>query len=256
MAWVAVATVGGALIGANASKGAAKAQAGAADRATELQQEQYDAAVARNKPFYEGGLKAYDALLTRLGLSGDPTAAGYGSLTGRLTPEQVMAEPGYQFGLSEGQKAIDRQMGANGMRYSGAAIKAAGRYANDYATGQFNNAFGRLRNMQADEYGRIMDIAGVGQASANNTTAAGTRYADMAGQNAWGAANARAANSIAQGNVWTNALNQGVSAYNNYNNNRNPITSPNVFGNYGNVYNDGAAIGGYLPDSLRGGGGW
>jgi hypothetical protein len=208
-----------------------------------LQREQFDQTSQRNQPFVQGGTQAFNALLDRLGLTGNTTAEGFGSLGGvqtfdggpaftAPTAEQVMAQPGYQFGLRQGQENLDRQAAARGTRYSGAALAQAARYGNDYATGQYGNEYNRLMGAQQQGFNQrlgtfnanqgarqqgfnqLAGVAGIGQASANNTAAAGQQFASTVGQNLMGAANAQGANSIAQGNIWGNALNQGISQWN------------------------------------------
>jgi hypothetical protein len=222
MTWVAVAVAGAGVAGAAISSGSAKSAAGAqsdaAGAATALQQQQYDQTVARNAPFTTGGTSAFNALLGRLGLAGsDGTAAsGYGSLGHVPTAEEVMATPGYQFGLDQGQNALNRQLNARGMSYSGAQGKALARYGTDYATTKYNDAFNNLQSGNQQVYNQLMGAAGLGQQSANNTSAYGNQFATQAGNNMMGAANAQGAATIASGNAWGNALNQGVSAYKNY----------------------------------------
>lgn len=221
MSWVAVAVAGagvaGAAIGSKATGDAADTQAGAAREANALQKQQYDDTVARNAPFVTGGLSSFNALLDRLGLSGNTSAAGYGSLgQGAPTAEQVMAEPGYQFGLDQGMNALGRQLNARGMSYSGAQLKAANRFGNDYASQQYGNAFNRMQSANQQAYNQLSGVANMGQNSANNTGQAGANYATQAGANLQGAANAQGAAGIAQANLWGNALNQGASAYRNY----------------------------------------
>lgn len=222
--WVAGAAlvVGG--IGAASSNNAAKAQQGSADAATALQQGIYEDTVQRNQPFVQGGTTAYNALLGRLGLAGadGSAASGYGSFK-TPTAEEVMAQPGYQFGLDQGQNALNRQLNARGMSYSGAQLKAANMFGSNYGTQQYQNAFNNLQSSNQQAYNQLMGAAGMGQASANNTAAAGQQFGAQAGQNMIGAGNAQAANSLAQGNIWGSAINQGVSAYRNR-----PAESPNV----------------------------
>lgn len=210
---VAAGAIGGALIASNASKSAANTQAAASDRATQLSRDQYDATTQRNAPFVAGGTQAFNSLLDRLGLSGNVSAPGYNTFGKAPTAQDVMNEPGYQFGQQQGQQAIDRQLNARGMTNSGAQIKAASRFGTDYATGQYGNAFSRLQQGNQQAYNQLSGVAGMGQASANNTAAAGQQFASQAGSNMIGAANAQAANTIGQGNIWGNALNQGLSAY-------------------------------------------
>lgn len=249
MTWGVVAgTVGAAVVGggiaADGSRKASNAQRDAAGQATQLSADQYNSTVERNAPFVQGGTTAFNALLQRLGLSGDRNAADFGTFGQAATfdggpafqaptAEQVMAEPGYQFGLQQGQNALARQGAARGTNYSGAALAEAARYAGDYATGRYGDAFNRSmgaqqqgfnqrfnafnanQGAQQQAYNQLAGPIGFGQAAANNTASAGQQFASTAGNNLMGAANAAGANAIAQGNIWGNVLNQGVSAYNN-----------------------------------------
>ena len=212
-------TVGGSLLGSalssDAAGDAADTQAGAADRATKLQKEMYDQAVTRNQPFVQGGTQAFNALLGRLGIGENTGQPGFGSLGMAPTAEQVMQEPGYEFGRSQGMQALQNALNAKGMCYSGAALKAATRYGNDYASGQYGNAFNRMQSANRQTYDMFGNIANMGQNAANNTGQAGASFANSAGNNMMGAANANAASQIAQGNIWQNALNQGISQYKN-----------------------------------------
>lgn len=273
--WVAGAAVVGSVANgamqSHAAGKAADAQQAAADASNNLSRQQYDQTVARNAPFVSGGTTSFNALLDRLGLSGNAGAQGFGTLGqnnqfsyqpggnyGDLTAgfkaptaEQVMAEPGYEFARQQGEQAIQRQLNAKGMRYSGAEGKALARFGNDYASGQYANAFGRLgqanaqdfgqrstafgQNMaaqgqgygqalnafnanqgaQQQQYNQLSGVANTGQQAANNTSAYGSQYASTAGQNLQGAANAQGAAAIGQANAWGNALNQGISAFKN-----------------------------------------
>lgn len=51
--------------------------------------------------------------------------------------------PGYRFRLGQGLQALDRTAAARGNALSGGATKAAERYAQDYASGEFQNAWAR-----------------------------------------------------------------------------------------------------------------
>lgn len=160
----AVATVGGALIGAGASKSAANKQAAAATRAAELQKavadrqldfqrEAYQKQLEIQEPWRAAGVNALNRIEARefnvpgefratTGLPGEFRAktALPGAFTGQVN---MQADPGYQFRLSEGLKALDRQAAARGGLISGSALKGAQRYGQDYASGEYQNAYNR-----------------------------------------------------------------------------------------------------------------
>lgn len=61
----------------------------------------------------------------------------------RFTQKDFEADPGYQFRLQEGQKAIERGAAARGGLLSGATQKALQRYGQDLASAEYGRAYGR-----------------------------------------------------------------------------------------------------------------
>jgi hypothetical protein len=75
------------------------------------------------------------------------------------TLEEAMNEPGYKFAADEGAKRIQNNAAAKGNVVSGGAIKDLVKWANDYATQNYNGVYGRglqtystNRNNAADNY--------------------------------------------------------------------------------------------------------
>jgi len=116
----------------------------------------------------------------------------------------IEMDPGYEFGLRQGQQALDRKFAASGGRVSGASLKAAQQYGVDYATAGYNSAYQRRQ----DRINRLQQLAGIGQtstaASAQAGDAAAARNANLYGAQG----NAAGAASLAQGSIWGNAINQ------------------------------------------------
>jgi hypothetical protein len=197
--YVAGAMVGTALIGANASSKAAKAQAGAANRAADLQQQQFERQVELQAPFREAGVRALPEL----------------EAASRYTPfgmSQFQADPGYAFRLSEGQKALDRSAAARGGLISGGALKAATRFGQEMGSQEYTNAFNRYQTERNARLNPLQSLAGMSQTATNQLGAAGQNYATAAG-NALGAAG----QAQASGYIGTaNAISGGVSQYLNY----------------------------------------
>ena len=116
----------------------------------------------------------------------------------------IEMDPGYQFGLDQGNQALDRKIAAAGGRVSGASLKAAQRFGTDYATTGYNAAYGRRQ----DRLNRLQALAGIGQTATAGSAAAGQAAAG-ANANLYSAqGNASGAASLAQGNIWANAGNQ------------------------------------------------
>ena len=130
---------------ATASTQDALIRAAAAEQALRLQKQLADEQVLRNAPTVQAGDTARNRMLDLIGLSGRTGAAGYGSANQPFSmagfdPNSLMrnfgasdfqTDPGYNFRLSEGLKALDRQAAARGGMMSGAALKAAGRYGQE-----------------------------------------------------------------------------------------------------------------------------
>ena len=132
-------------------------------------------------------------------------SGGSGDLLRKFTLQDLENDPVYQktfdFGLSEGEKAVRRMFGANGLARSGAAVKGLTRFASDYAGQQAGASRSRFVEDQNNVYNRLAGIAGTGQTATTNTAQLGANMATNVGQNMIGAANARGAASIASANA-------------------------------------------------------
>lgn len=76
-------------------------------------------------------------------------------------------DPGYQFRLEQGQKALERSAAAKGSATGGAAIKAAQRYGQDYASNEYGNVYGRALGTYQTNFGN--SLAGWNANSTANT---------------------------------------------------------------------------------------
>jgi len=200
MPWMIPAAIfGSSLLGANAASKAADTQAGAADRAAELQYKMYLENVQRQQPFLEAGVGA----LNKLTAAADYKPFGM---------DQFKADPGYAFRLSEGQKALERSAAARGGLISGAALKAATRYGEDMGSQEYTNAFNRYQTERAATLNPLQSLAGVGMTTANTLGSAGQSYGAGAGEAYQNAANARASGYVGG----ANALTSGLGSYLNY----------------------------------------
>jgi hypothetical protein len=208
------AILGSSLLGARSAKKAADVQVSAADRAAELQQQQYEQTRADQAPYREAG---YNALAEMQRTAGNvPGAFKFGA-------GDYQADPGYAFRLAEGQKALDRQAAARGGLISGSALKAAQRFGQEMGSQEFQNAYNRAYTGYGTEvarenqlYNRQAGLAGIGQTSANLTGQFGAANAANVG-NAIGAAGQAAASGYMGA---ANALTGGLGQYMNYNQNQ------------------------------------
>jgi len=203
----AAATVASGVMGANASRKAARTQAQAAEADRKLKEEQYRDQVNRQEPFRQAGLTTQAELLRRMGLGGDPNSAGYGNMLRDFGTSDFQADPGYAFRLSEGLKGLDRTAAARGGMISGAAQKAAARYSQDAASQEYQNAYNRYNQNRNLNYNMLTGQQAVGQNATAAQNSASQNYATGAGQAIQNAGDARASGYIGAANAWSSSLN-------------------------------------------------
>lgn len=201
--WVAgaavVGTVGGALISSNAASNAADQQAQGEANALSEQAREFDTTQANEAPYLAAGKTA----LSQFATENDTP----------LDTSKVQLDPGYQFGLQQGQQAIDRQTAAAGGRISGAALKAAAQYGTNYATTGYSAAYDRANQARTDRLNRLAALAGIGQTATSNVNAAGANTANATSALMTAAGTNAGAATLAQGNIWGNATNQLAALY-------------------------------------------
>jgi hypothetical protein len=208
------AVIGG-LAGLYASNRAAGAQTDAATAAASATREataesvaesrrQYDLARADLAPWRETGVNALKVLVDKIN-------AGPGDYT---------QSPGYQFRLSEGEKAVNRSAAAKGGALSGATTKALARYGQDYATADYDNYLRRYY----ESLNPLQSLAQVGQTSSAQTASTGAQTAsNIANATMQGASgvsnalitggNAAATGAINAANSLTGGINSGINNY-------------------------------------------
>jgi len=227
MAWVATAVIGGAVIGAYSTNKATKAQKKAGEQANQttretaekrltFEQKQADQARADNEPWRAAGANALTQLQGRMAPGGD--------LMRNFAQSDFQADPGYAFRQAEGMKGMNNSAAARGGLLSGAALKAASQYNQNFASNEFGNAFARSNSNRDGQYNKLASLAGVGQVAANQNGqnamqlgqsggSAMGQAGNMIAQTQMGVGNARASGYLAQGNALTGAINQGVSMW-------------------------------------------
>lgn len=200
MPWgvVAGAAIGlvGSAIQADAAGDAADTQAASSAASIAEQRRQFDVNQANYKPFVDTAhrlLPQYEAEINK-----------------QVTPAEVMSDPGYQFGMDQGQQALSRKAAAQGGRVSGASLKQASRYATDYASTGYQAAFARREARLA----RLSQLAGMSPITAAANS--GQQSANAISSLLSSGGDAAAAAQLAQGNIWGGAANQIGAAANRY----------------------------------------
>ena len=211
MSGIATAVVASAVISSQASKKAgqqaASATTQAADTSAQVQRELFERQVELQEPWRKAGVEALNKLI--------PLSSEYTP----FTAQQMYADPGYQFRLSEGLKAMERGAAARGGLMSGAALRAAQRYGQEDASGEYQNAFNRYQAERQARLGPLQSLAGVGQTSAQALgSAAGQLGANLGQtylQSGMQAGQARASGYLGQANALTSALGTGLNYFQN-----------------------------------------
>lgn len=85
--------------------------------------------------------------------------------------QDFIEDPGYQFRMAEGQKALDRAAAARGMFGSGQAVKDLMRFNQGFASNEFNNAFSRA--LQGYQANANRDLGGINATISANQARAG-----------------------------------------------------------------------------------
>ena len=181
-----------------AGDSAADAQSSAARDSNATNKAMYDQTRADNMPALESRNWALQQLRGHLG----------GALGQPVLPQNVQNEAGFQFGLQQGQNALNSQLTARGMRNSGAALKAVARYANDYGSTKYGEAFNREMQNRNAILNPLQSMAQLGQSGASTIAGAGQGYAGNVSQTQASLGNALGANALYQGNALANGINQ------------------------------------------------
>lgn len=169
----------------------------------------------------QGGLMSgYSGQLSSSQFDGtqyNPSMGSYGSLMTPFSQTSWQTDPGYQFRLSEGTKALERSAAAKGMSLSGAQQKALAGYNQNFASNEYGNVYNRYNTDQNTQYNRLASMAGIGQTANNALGQAGTNYANNVSNNQMQLGAGQSAAALAGGNAWQGAINSGVNSWNNYN---------------------------------------
>lgn len=179
----ALGSVVGGLLGSNASKKAAKTQAEATDRASEVQKEMYDQTRQDLQPWTQAGGQATNSMMNLLGLGSGSSA------------DALQQDPGYQFRLQSGLNGVQSGAAAQGNLLSGATQKALNNYAQDTASQEYGNAFNRL-----------MGVSNLGENAAAQVGNAGTSVAQGIASNTMAGGQASAQGQVAQGNAMSSLI--------------------------------------------------
>jgi hypothetical protein len=200
MTWGFVAAAGSTLVGAYGANKAAKAQLQGAREGAAAEERMFNRQVALQEPFREVGVNALPELVE---------ASRYDP----FTLEKFQADPGYQFRLREGLKALDSTAAARGGLLSGAQLRGVTRFGQELGSQEFDKAFNRYNIGFKNRLNPLQSLAGVGQTSTNTLSNAAGQLGSSLSNLAVGAGNARASGYAGTANALASGIGQGYNYY-------------------------------------------
>ncbi len=224
MSVVAAAIIGSAVVGGASSYFGAKEQEKGAKRAADsqerianenlaFQRETEETQRADFEPWREAGANALKQIQEGI----DSGAFEVGKI-------DVTQDPGYQFRMDQGIKALDSSAASRGRLLSGAQQKGLTDYSQGVASQEYANAYAREANDKARRYNMLNSLNSQGQASAARQAGATAQMGQTSGNILSNLGNAQAQSQIAQGQAragayqnMAQAANQGAQNWLTYN---------------------------------------
>jgi hypothetical protein len=157
--------------------------ASAVGKSNDLYKSIYDQSMASSQPWTDLGGAAASQLGSFLGLTGDPSAQGYGSLTQPFNYNSFTADPSYQFLQDESQKAVERSAAARGSVYAPSTMTALQDRSQALASTEYGNAFNRDQASKTSLYDMLTGASNAGQTQAATNAQIGQNYADSISNN-------------------------------------------------------------------------
>lgn len=186
-------------LGTDKSGDAIAAQQASAAEAAKIQKEMYEQSRTDLAPWREAGGRAVTGMEDK-------------DYMRDFTMSDFNADPGYQFRMDEGTKALERSAAAKGGLMGGATLKGLTRFSQDTASNEYQNAYNRFNQDRDRRFGRLSDLSHQGQAAAGQTANNSMAYGQNMANTYTGMGNAIASAKIAQGNSNANLINQGTTA--------------------------------------------
>jgi hypothetical protein len=184
-----------------------------------------------------------------------------GAVPPTMTQAELEQTPGYQFILSQGQKAVQSAAASRGLGVSGASLKGAAANATGLADATYQNQFNNAQQRFTDylnlnlgqqgnltnQFNRLSGVASLGEGAATQNAAQGTQAAAASGNYLNQAGLAQAAGTTGVGS----AINQGVNNYLGYNALQNALNPTNSIAGAGT-----SGFGAGINNAASGSGAW
>jgi hypothetical protein len=186
----------GGVLASNSADDAVDAMTQSNSEALDYQRESRDIALGLLEPERQSANAAIARMLQMQGLpipaslQADLDASGVA-----LDDFDVTETPGYQLRLDESMRALEAGAFARGGGMSGGFARSALRYAQDYASNEYNNIYSQLATI-------------VGRSTSTRSANTALNYGTESARITQDTGDARASGYVAQSNAWQNALDQ------------------------------------------------
>ena len=224
----AAGSIGSAVIGSHAAGKAANQQQVSLQQAIDQWMKIQEANNGLLSPYETAGSTALPQLQALL-------AKGAPSFTAP-TGVNMQNDPGYQFRMQQGQKALEQSAAARGGALGGGALKDLTQFGQNFGSNEYQNVYNRaLSGFGANLAGYQTNLGGLENLAGLGLSAAGTNVgANLGvGQGITGATtgigNAQAAGTIGSANAWAGGLGglgNSISQFSLLNSILNPPTAP------------------------------
>jgi len=155
---------------------------------------------------------AYNQAMRDWEASSTGRSSEFGSLMDDFTGEDLLNEPGYQFGLNEGRRTVDQSAAARGSLFSGKTLRDLVQFGQDYGGTKYGEAFNRDAANKNRKFSMLSSLSGGGASAASDLGQAGMTSASNIAGLLTGAGNAQAAGIMGSANAWQNAIGTGTNA--------------------------------------------
>lgn len=187
------------------SQSAASSEANAANNAAATQQQMFNTEQQNAQPYMQAGTQALSQLQNNMGYYNQP-----------YTQAQFQQDPGYQFDLQQGQKALQTSSAASGGIMSGSELASLNNYSQNMASNEYQNAFNNYQTQVSNSYNRLAGVAGMGAQTVASLNGQATQSGANIGNSLTSAGNAQAAGAVGSSNAISGALSgvgNAVSSY-------------------------------------------
>ena len=204
-------------IGALGSLLGANQLAGSANQATAAQLGMFNTVMGNLAPYMGAGKAALGELGSYLNASETGGPGGSPGLLHQFGPQDLTANlaPNYNFQLAQGQNAIQNQNAATGGAVGGNALTGINAFSQNFASNAYQNAFQNYQTNQNNVYGRLGNLAQLGQASSYGRVASCGRrqFSQGISNTITGAGSALAGGTVGATNAATGGINNLLGYY-------------------------------------------